>query len=121
MKKRARGASLSTSRAMSSMGGIIRKAREKAQRFAAIEGHGLGEADKAGELDTKSWLMGQKKRQKKIEKARKLEEELAAAEAAAAETATAETATAGTRLRPMPRRHDRTTQGREAWQLTCRQ
>ncbi len=62
----------------------IRKAREKAQRFAAIEGHGLGEADKAGELDTKSWLMGQKKRQKKIEKARKLEEELAAAEAAAA-------------------------------------
>ncbi|KAJ6441979.1 DNA binding protein SART-1 [Purpureocillium lavendulum] len=62
----------------------IRKAREKAQRFAALEGHGLGEADKCGDVDAKSWLMGQKKRQKKIEKARKLEEELAAAEAAAA-------------------------------------
>lgn len=63
----------------------IRKAREAAQRFAVLEGNGLGEADKAEDVDAKSWLMGQKKRQKKIEKARKLEEELAAAEAAAAE------------------------------------
>ncbi|UNI20087.1 hypothetical protein JDV02_006213 [Purpureocillium takamizusanense] len=62
----------------------IRKAREKAQRFAALEGHGLGEAEQGSELDAKSWLMGQKKRQKKIAKARQLEEELAAAEAAAA-------------------------------------
>ncbi|XP_044724543.1 SART-1 family domain-containing protein [Hirsutella rhossiliensis] len=63
----------------------IRKAREAAQRFALLEGKSLGEADQQEDVDTKSWLMGQKKRQKKIEKARKLEEELAAAEAAAAE------------------------------------
>ena len=62
----------------------VRKAREKAQRFALLEGKGLGEEAEGGDIDAKSWLMGQKKRQKKIEKARKLEEELAAAEAAAA-------------------------------------
>jgi U4/U6.U5 tri-snRNP-associated protein 1 len=61
----------------------VRKAREQAQRFAKLEGKGLGEADQA-DVDAKSWLMGQKKRQKKIEKARKLEEQLAAAEAEAA-------------------------------------
>lgn len=61
----------------------IRKAREKAQRFAVLEGKGLGEAD-AEDDDAKAWLLGQKKRQKKIAKARKLEEELAAAEAQAA-------------------------------------
>lgn len=61
-----------------------RKAREKAQRFALLEGKGLGEAEDGGDLDTKAWLLSQKKRQKKIDKARKLEEELAAAEAAAA-------------------------------------
>ncbi|QPG94578.1 hypothetical protein C2857_006417 [Epichloe festucae Fl1] len=62
----------------------IRKARDEAQRFAVLEGKGLGDADDKGEDDAKSWLMGQKKRQKKIDKIRKLEEELAAAEAAAA-------------------------------------
>lgn len=62
----------------------IRKARDQAQRFALLDGKGLGEAEDSGDMDTKSWLLGQKKRQKKIDKARKLEEELAAAEAAAA-------------------------------------
>ncbi|ETS06559.1 hypothetical protein M419DRAFT_94242 [Trichoderma reesei RUT C-30] len=61
----------------------VRKAREKAQRAAILAGKGLGEEEQA-DLDAKSWLLGQKKRQKKIDKARKLEEELAAAEAAAA-------------------------------------
>lgn len=61
----------------------IRKARETAQRFAPLEGKGLGDAEAGEKVDTKSWLMGQRKRQKKIEKARKLGEELAAAEAAA--------------------------------------
>ncbi|EHK49035.1 hypothetical protein TRIATDRAFT_289864 [Trichoderma atroviride IMI 206040] len=62
----------------------VRKAREKAQRFALLEGKGLGEEGQSSDLDAKAWLTGQKKRQKKIDTARKLEEELAAAEAAAA-------------------------------------
>ncbi|KAI0016654.1 SART-1 family protein [Xylariomycetidae sp. FL0641] len=62
----------------------IKKARDAARRFETLEGKGLGEADESGDLDAKSWLLSQKKRQKKIEKARKLDEELAAAEAAAA-------------------------------------
>ncbi|KID95737.1 SART-1 family protein, partial [Metarhizium majus ARSEF 297] len=62
----------------------IRKARDEAQRFAVMEGKGLGEEDSKGDVDAKAWLMGQKKRQKKIDKARKLEAELAAAEAEAA-------------------------------------
>ena len=53
-----------------------KKARDAAQRFAKMEGKGLGEADEE-EMDTRSWLMAQKKRQKKIDKARKMEEELA--------------------------------------------
>ncbi|TDZ74578.1 U4/U6.U5 tri-snRNP-associated protein snu66 [Colletotrichum trifolii] len=57
--------------------------RDNAQRFAALEGKGLGEADADVDVDAKSWLKAQKKRQKVIEKARKLEEEQAAAEAAA--------------------------------------
>ncbi|KAF2089920.1 hypothetical protein K490DRAFT_36100 [Saccharata proteae CBS 121410] len=52
----------------------IKKARDQAQRFAKLEGKSLGEGD---DLDAKSWLAGQKKRQKKIEKARRLEQELA--------------------------------------------
>ncbi|KAL1635605.1 hypothetical protein SLS56_001658 [Neofusicoccum ribis] len=56
----------------------IKKAREQAQRFAKLEGQGLGEGD---DLDAKSWLAGQKKRQKKIEKTRRLEQELAEREA----------------------------------------
>ncbi|KAK1245321.1 hypothetical protein MKX08_004950 [Trichoderma sp. CBMAI-0020] len=62
----------------------VRKAREKAQRFALLDGKGLGEEGQSSDLDAKAWLTGQKKRQKKIDTARKLEEELAAAEAAAA-------------------------------------
>ncbi|MBE3041959.1 hypothetical protein IMZ48_05135, partial [Candidatus Bathyarchaeota archaeon] len=59
----------------------IKKAREKAQRDAVMEGKGLGEG--GDEVDAKTWLAGQKKRQKQIAKLRKLEEEQAAAEAQA--------------------------------------
>ncbi|KAF5972545.1 U4 tri-snRNP-associated snu66 [Fusarium coicis] len=62
----------------------VRKAREQAQRNAVLEGKGFGEAEEGGDLSAKDWLIGQKKRQKKIAKVRKLEEELAAAEAEAA-------------------------------------
>ncbi|KAI6780389.1 U4/U6.U5 tri-snRNP-associated protein-like protein [Emericellopsis cladophorae] len=61
----------------------IKKAREKAQLQAQLEGEGLGDA-KDADVDTKAWLLSQKKRQKRIDMARKLEEELAAAEAEAA-------------------------------------
>ncbi|KAH6891101.1 SART-1 protein [Thelonectria olida] len=61
----------------------VRKAREQAQKNMILEGKGLGEEDGV-DVSAKDWLVGQKKRQKKISKARKLEEELAAAEAAAA-------------------------------------
>ena len=54
----------------------IRKARERAERDRVLEGKGLGEADADDPSDTRSWLLGAKKRQKKIEKARKLAEEL---------------------------------------------
>ncbi|KAK1639763.1 SART-1 family protein [Colletotrichum phormii] len=59
-----------------------KREREAAQRNAILEGKGLGEADE-NDVDAKAWLKAQKKRQKAIEKARKLEEEQAAAEAAA--------------------------------------
>ncbi|KAK7977644.1 U4/U6.U5 tri-snRNP-associated protein snu66 [Apiospora saccharicola] len=62
----------------------IKKARDAAKRVEQLEGKGLGEADEGEGFDAKSWLMTQKKRQKRIEKARKLEEEMATAEAAAA-------------------------------------
>ncbi|KAI1381522.1 SART-1 protein [Hypoxylon crocopeplum] len=62
----------------------IKKARDAAKRFENLQGKGLGDADESGDVDAKSWLISQKKRQKQIEKARKLEKELAAAEAAAA-------------------------------------
>ncbi|KAJ5105321.1 hypothetical protein NUU61_002668 [Penicillium alfredii] len=68
----------------------IKKARDAAQRKVKLEGTTLG--DSAGpELDTKSWLMQSKKRQKKIEKerARKLAEELEERERAAATEYTA--------------------------------
>ncbi|PHH52259.1 U4/U6.U5 tri-snRNP-associated protein 1 [Ceratocystis fimbriata CBS 114723] len=61
----------------------IKKQREKEQRNALLKGSILGDAAEA-DVDAKSWLMGQKKRQKKIDKARKMEEELAEAEARAA-------------------------------------
>jgi U4/U6.U5 tri-snRNP-associated protein 1 len=63
----------------------IKKARDAAKRFTKLEGKGLGEASDDEDLDTKSWLMKQRKRQKGIDKARKKEQELAEAEAAAAE------------------------------------
>ncbi|KAM0245713.1 hypothetical protein ACHAP5_005197 [Fusarium lateritium] len=62
----------------------VRKARELAQRNALLEGKGFGDAEEGGDLSAKDWLVGQKKRQKNIAKVRKLEEELAAAEAEAA-------------------------------------
>ncbi|KAL2265374.1 hypothetical protein VTJ83DRAFT_6474 [Remersonia thermophila] len=61
----------------------IKKARELAQRNAVLAGKGLADDDEEDDLDVKSWLKNQKKRQKKIEAARKAEEEKAAAEAAA--------------------------------------
>ncbi|KAI2611540.1 SART-1 protein [Hypoxylon fragiforme] len=61
----------------------VKKARDAAKRFESLQGKGLGDADD-DEVDTKAWLINQKKRQKQIEKARKLEAELAAAEAEAA-------------------------------------
>ncbi|GAM85161.1 hypothetical protein ANO11243_031650 [Dothideomycetidae sp. 11243] len=59
-----------------------KKARDAAARFTKLEGKGLGDAD-GEEEDTKSWLMGQKKRQKKIEKSRKADEDQVAREKAA--------------------------------------
>ena len=57
----------------------IKKARDTARKYAVIQGKGLGEADEKGDLETKAWLKGAKKRQKKIEqeKLRRLEQELA--------------------------------------------
>lgn len=61
-----------------------KKQRDEAQRFAALEGKGLGEESADVDVDAKTWLKLQKRRQKAIEKTRRLEEEQAAAEAAAA-------------------------------------
>ena len=57
----------------------IKKARDAAKKYSILEGKGLGEADEAVDLDTKTWLLQQKKRRKKLEKERlaKLEKELA--------------------------------------------
>lgn len=52
-----------------------KRARDTAQRFAVIEGKGLGEAADGEVEDTRAWLMAQKKRQKKIDQARKYEQE----------------------------------------------
>ncbi|KAK3372799.1 SART-1 protein [Lasiosphaeria ovina] len=65
----------------------VKNARDKAQRFATLEGRGLADLDDEDDLDAKSWLKTQKKRQKKIEATRKLDEEKAAADAAAQHTA----------------------------------
>lgn len=63
----------------------IKKEREKAQRFAALKGKGLGDLDEEEEAgDAKSWLKGMKKKQKKIDEARRKEEEAEAAAKAAA-------------------------------------
>lgn len=66
----------------------IKKARELAQRTAVVEGKGIAD-EEDDDIDVKTWLKTQKKRQKKIEAARKAEEEKAAAEAAKAAEHTA--------------------------------
>ena len=67
----------------------IKKARDTARKFAVLSGKGLGEADEKTDLDTKAWLKGAKKRQKKVEqeKLRRLEQELAERENAPEYTA----------------------------------
>ncbi|KAL6717655.1 hypothetical protein ACLMJK_005570 [Lecanora helva] len=67
----------------------IKKARDAAKKYSKLEGKGLGEADDAGDVDTKTWLQQQKKRRKKLEKERlaKLEKELAERENAPQYTA----------------------------------
>ena len=67
----------------------IKKARDTAKKYSKLEGKGLGDADDAGDLDTKTWLLQQKKRRKKLEKERlaKLEKELAERENAPEYTA----------------------------------
>ena len=65
----------------------IKKARDKAQRFTVLEGKGLGDLDEEDEQDAKAWLKNSKKRQKQIDRAKKLSEEKAAAEKAAADAA----------------------------------
>jgi U4/U6.U5 tri-snRNP-associated protein 1 len=66
----------------------IKKARELAQRSAVVEGKGLADLDdNDDDLDVKSWLKSHKKRSKKIEAARKAEEDKAAEEAARAAAA----------------------------------
>lgn len=59
-----------------------KKARDVEQRNKKLEGKGLGDADEGeDEVDTRTWILQQKKRQKKIDKARqKMEEEYAARE-----------------------------------------
>jgi U4/U6.U5 tri-snRNP-associated protein 1 len=52
----------------------IKKEREKAARFAKLEGKGL--ADEAEDADDMAWLKGSKKRQKKIAKAEQMQKEL---------------------------------------------
>lgn len=66
----------------------IRKVREAAQRNLKLEGPTLGEAG-GEELDTKTWLLQAKKKQRKIERerARKLAKELEEREQAAEYTA----------------------------------
>jgi U4/U6.U5 tri-snRNP-associated protein 1 len=62
----------------------IRKAQEAAQRNVKLEGKGLADDD---EIDTKAWLVSHKKKQQKLEKARKLEKELTEREQLAQYTA----------------------------------
>jgi len=65
----------------------IKKARDAAKRAEVLQGKGLGEADddedEKNGMSAKAWLKSQSKRQKKIDQARKYEEQLAAAEAEA--------------------------------------
>ena len=52
----------------------IKKEREKAARFAKLEGKGL--ADEADDVDDMAWLKSSKKRQKKIAKEEQMRKEL---------------------------------------------
>lgn len=61
----------------------IKKERERASRFARLEGTGL--ADGGNEEDDMAWLKGSKKRQKKIAKAEQMQKELEERERQAAE------------------------------------
>ncbi len=63
----------------------IKKARDTAKKYSKLDGTGLGDSGDAGDLDTKTWLLQQKKRRKRLEKERlaKLEKELAEREEAA--------------------------------------
>jgi U4/U6.U5 tri-snRNP-associated protein 1 len=56
----------------------IKKARDAAQKYVKLEGKGLGDVDADVDKDTRSWLLGANKRQKRLEKerARRTEEEL---------------------------------------------
>ncbi|KAI9869463.1 MAG: hypothetical protein M1813_000252 [Trichoglossum hirsutum] len=54
---------------------VTKKLRDTSRRFTKLEGKGLGDADENTELDTKTWLLQQKKRQRKL--AKKMEKELA--------------------------------------------
>ena len=45
----------------------LKKARDASQRFSKLEGKGLGDLEKDGDVNAKSWLKSQNKRQKKIE------------------------------------------------------
>ena len=67
----------------------IKKARDAARKYSKLEGKGLGEADDVTELDTKTWLIQQKKRQRKLERerVRRLERELVEREQEPAYTA----------------------------------
>jgi U4/U6.U5 tri-snRNP-associated protein 1 len=56
----------------------IKKARDAAMRDVKLTGKSLGDDD--GDVDTATWIRQQAKRQKRIDKARRLEEELAARE-----------------------------------------
>ena len=64
----------------------VKRARDAAQKYVKLEGKGLGDADPDIDRDTRSWLLGAKKRQKKLERerARRMEEELAERERLAA-------------------------------------
>jgi U4/U6.U5 tri-snRNP-associated protein 1 len=67
----------------------IKKARDTAKKYSKLDGKGLGDSGDAGDLDTKTWLLQQKKRRKRLEKERlaKLEKELAEREEAPEYTA----------------------------------
>ncbi|KAK0626085.1 SART-1 protein [Immersiella caudata] len=66
----------------------VMKAREMAQRNAVLEGKGIADMVSDEELDAKTWLKNQKKRQKKIDaEKREREEKEAAAKAKAEHTA----------------------------------